>query len=185
MQSSQALEEMRDEALRKLGRNVVNFHRMERLLKGINAWNGMSSRGDTFRKNLRRRIKALSKRSMGRLVNEFFASLASKPSEEEIPLDETQVSISIEIKEAREARRERQRALRRLVSERNALIHRRLSEFDPDSIESCNILCKYLDEQNTRIIVEMEELNGVVAKLREFLGTVAELGGVDKIGEQD
>ena len=56
---------------------------------------------------------------------------------------------------------------RRVVRERNSLIHRLLATWNPNSIESCRSLCDALDAQRERILPAYEHLESVVKAIRE------------------
>ena len=64
--------------------------------------------------------------------------------------------------------KERKRALSAVVAERNKLIHKWLSAFNPNSIESCLELGHALDEQHARIWPEFEMLKSIVLAFREL-----------------
>jgi hypothetical protein len=78
------------------------------------------------------------------------------------------VSFSFRMELAPELVRERKKALRSVVAERNKLVHKWLASFDPNSPESCRSLCVDLDEQHTRIWPEFETLKAIVKAIREF-----------------
>jgi hypothetical protein len=56
--------------------------------------------------------------------------------------------------------------MRRVVKERNSLIHEMLATWDPNSLDSTNALCKELDEQRERIISAYNHLESVVLAIR-------------------
>jgi hypothetical protein len=61
-------------------------------------------------------------------------------------------------------------ALSILVSERNKLIHQDLASFDHNSAEHCRRLINVLDEQNIRILNELEQLKSILAVFKELVG---------------
>jgi len=64
--------------------------------------------------------------------------------------------------------RERLKALlETLVAERNELIHTRLLHFDSRSIDSCNTLDRFLDEQHERIAPALKEVWMLFGKMQK------------------
>ena len=57
--------------------------------------------------------------------------------------------------------------MRKVVRDRNALIHKMLSSWDPHSIESCRALCDELDAQRERIRPAYEHLESIARAIRE------------------
>jgi phage shock protein A len=61
------------------------------------------------------------------------------------------------------------RALSALVAERNRLIHQDLAGFDHNSTASCRGLISMLDEQNTRVLSQLEELATLIAEFKSHV----------------
>jgi len=164
------LADVRNEVLRKIGRNVVNFQKMEAMLKFLNTQQAMSGAFSDISKLVARAKKATSKQPMGQLADAFIRSAYSAKQDVVRPDDPTAVSVTFSLRiEADPAlAAERKRALRSVVKERNKLVHKWLASFDPNSLESCEALGADLDEQHKRIWPEFETLKAIVLVVREY-----------------
>ena len=170
MTSELDLGELRDHVLRKIGRNVVNFQKMEGMLRILNAQQDLSGSLTEIGTIAKEASKSVAKRPMGRLVEAFVRSAYSSVTpgaQADQASDETRVTFSLRIESDSEVSKERKKALSRLVAERNKLIHRWLAAFDPNSIESCKELAIALDEQHAKVWPEFEILKSFVLALRE------------------
>ena len=168
MADSTALTEARDEVLRKIGRNLVNFQRMEAMLKFLNANQRISGTVSDLVEVSARAKKQASKLPMGHLAEEFVRSVySSHETAEQGDSDKASITFSFRIEADAALVAERKKALRAVVRERNKLVHQWLSEFDPSSPEGCQKLGAALDEQNARVLPEFEMLRVIVRTLRE------------------
>jgi hypothetical protein len=146
--------ELRDIALRKIGRNLVNFQRFERMLKLVIVRSDVRGYASKLATVHRDKAKDIDRKPLGWLVEDFFKIIYSNglahdgsPNE----LDEISMSISVRIDSDKDSIRNRKRELSELVRERNWLIHCSLADLDLDSLESCNKLISLLDEQDDRL----------------------------------
>jgi len=159
-----------DETLRKIGRNILYFQRMEAIIKYLVSHSSTEGTASSLKENHEKNINSVSQKTMGNLVKDLFASVyAEKCAEEPIAedMDEAFINISFKIDADPEHIEQRKLALERIVSERNLLIHQSLSRFDTTSIESCRILSATLDEQAERVRPELENLRALANALRE------------------
>ena len=78
--------EFADEALRKIGRNVVNFQKMEGMLKVLVAGAGFSGPIE-IKSIVEKKRKSTDKKPMGQLSDEFIKSIYSASDIEESPQD--------------------------------------------------------------------------------------------------
>lgn len=164
-----ALIDARDEVLRKIGRNVVNFARMEAMLKFLNTQQHISGALSDLPKIAARAKKVASRRPMGRLAEEFVRSVySSAETSFERASSEASVAFSFRIEADPAVAAERKRALRAVVRERNKLVHKWLAAFDTNSLESCEALGTALDAQNALVRPELEALRELVLALREY-----------------
>lgn len=164
-----ALADACDQALRKIGRNMVNFQKMEAMLKFLATQHAMSGSLEDLAKVIARAKKSIARQPMGRLAEAFIQSAYSNRQTTAEP-QETQkisVSFSFRVELTPELVRERKKALRSVVAERNKLVHKWLAFFDPNSAESCRSLGVDLDEQHTRIWPEFETLKAIVQAVCE------------------
>lgn len=158
--------------LRKIGRNIVNFQKIEAMLKALNAQLSISGPLTEFSALAAKAKAAVAKQPMGRLAEAFVQSVFSAaPSRTgSVATERTAVSFSFQIEADGSVAKERKRALRRVVVERNKLVHKWLAEFDPNSLESCARLSTVLDEQHKTVLPEFETLKGIFQTFRELLG---------------
>jgi hypothetical protein len=162
--------DIRNEALQKIGRNVVKVQKLEAALKTLVIGSDVRGYASDFAERHGKRIKDISRRPMGRLVDDFFNSIHSdiqRAPESPEKLDEAWMSFTLRISTSKEAKQEQKAALSLLVRERNILIHERLAAFDPDSGESCEALIQFLDEQHERLEPPRIRLMQFVADLEK------------------
>jgi hypothetical protein len=76
------------------------------------------------------------------------------------------MAFSLRIESDENSIRDRKRQLRELVKERNLLVHRLLTNFDPDSVESCENLIQRLDEQVDRLRPHYQSLMGIIGNMQ-------------------
>ena len=133
-----ALERVRDRALRNAGRNYCNFQRLEAKLKCLYAPRDVS---DPIGE-LQREIAAAFDRASGPTVDSGTHWL------------ETTIRIG-----GAEVVRKLRDDLDCIAKERNALALSMLIEFDPSSMESCERLRDELDAQSERILAPLGRLD--------------------------
>lgn len=155
---SNPVDELRAEALQKIGRNMVKFQRFERLLKEILAKSHLEGAPADLLKIFSQREESVSKLTLGILVGEFVRSVHSTDSQfdsEAIKPPENwdgswvAVGSRVILKEADLA--ELKNALSQVVADRNELVHQRLATVDLNSIEACQDLIEELDKQYERL----------------------------------
>lgn len=175
MESEQDINSLRDEVFRKIGRNVFNFHQIERLLKVLIASADLSGWADNLQTNLELKRAKVAKQTMGNLVGELFGSTIrsleeTEDRDENIQEPRLSFSFSVDV----EFYESKQRELALLVADRNELIHHKLGEFKPDSQESCQEFIEYLDSQRERQIKEYDFLKALALNLSETMAESAE-----------
>ncbi|AFY29482.1 hypothetical protein Cyagr_2376 [Cyanobium gracile PCC 6307] len=153
------IETIRSEALRKVGRNVVNFARLESGLKILLSLCISGSPKDLKRKK-RRRIRENHRKTLGNLTMQIVSSLEKGHDNlEDIPenLDDIHISLSFSVGDDKGSRKFRE-SLLELVKDRNNLIHHRLAELDSTSVDIYRMVIEYLDEQQKRIIEKLDSI---------------------------
>jgi hypothetical protein len=176
------LEASRNLALQKIGRNVVNFQKMEAMLKYIltfaNLEGSLTSDPSTA---IAQRAGEFARRPMGRLVVDAASALHLDPNSSQDLKEDALAGrffYSFTIGESGEAAAQWQNAMNAVVSERNALVHQMLATFDPSSLESCESLSARLDEQRSRIIPAYQHLESIVIAIRESHRDLANIDGM-------
>jgi hypothetical protein len=175
---SEEIQQHRDATLRRIGRNVVNFQRLEVVLRAlVLATSAEGTLGD-FQVRLAARAKSIKKSALGDLANDFNKNVygpgcLEKPHESS---SDGWLSFSFQVEADPVVAKEKKHALLSLVRERNRLIHSDLASLDLNSIESCNAVCETLDAQNERICRQLEDMKSIrnahVEYTREFLAFV-------------
>ena len=160
-----------NETLRKIGRNVLHFQKIEALLKYLVS--NSSIEGTTvkeLKENHKKKINSVSQKTMGNLAKDLFTSVYTDQNNETLPpegLDEAIFKFSFTIDADPAFVEQRKLALERIVMERNTLIHQTLSRFDSTSIESCRTLNVALDEQADRVRSEFENMLTLVNTMHD------------------
>lgn len=171
--------EERDMVFQKIGRNVVNFQRMEKALKVLIVRSDIQGHASELAEIYRQRQESIDRRSMGLLVDDLMNSVygtdtptVGSPEE----LKEIWLSFSFRVETNEQRIVSRRKALSLVVKERNALIHQMLSAFDPNSSESCQSLISALDEQNARLEPHytwvMQTVGSVQSALQEAIDQI-------------
>jgi hypothetical protein len=167
---------VRDEALRKIGRNVVNFQKVEACLKYLIAVSDVQTNKDGLSAEHRRRAAKTQRLPFGYLSEGFFQTIYGAEPVAVAANNGTAISMSTSFRvEADAATVKRQkRNLSALVTERNRLIHQDLSAFDHNSIASCRGLIAKLDEQNVRVLSQLEELATLITEFKSHMYALKE-----------
>ncbi len=170
MQSELDLIKIRDEVFRKIGRNLLNFQKIELMLKHIITNGRMSGYISEIKANQEQRSAAVHKQTMGNLVGQFVENTLldhEEASQAPIDLKEPYFSFSFTVNADADFFNSKRQALKFLVDDRNDLIHHLLPRFNGNSIESCLETERYLDQQRERLIPEYEHLKELIESLEE------------------
>ncbi|MGL5017356.1 MAG: hypothetical protein ACRDBP_04425, partial [Luteolibacter sp.] len=183
MSADAELEAAYNEALRKIGRNLLLFQQAEHLLKRLKFIGSYSSRTGEARSGIETQTSTCHKMTLGQVVNLFVdhhcAEMPSTPETTHVQLPD---AISRDdgfgihftfggIDGYPEARRQ---ALTRMVNERNELVHHLLLKIDRNSMESCLKVGVYLDEQRQAILPEIQLLQQNLKTVTEQLNSILE-----------
>ena len=171
------IEVVRTEALRKLGRNIVNFSKIEGILKyllSVSQIEGLStSTCNQFVDNHKR----FRKHTLGQLVKELHNTVLVDDSQSEPQLDSSELGMSWSFKATYsdpDFLTAQKQALSDIVAERNKLIHEDLALLDTSSIEDYYKLISLLDEQNPRLLTHLEELGWMLTSFIEGIKDLQE-----------
>jgi hypothetical protein len=165
-----AVTEVRDEALRKIGRNVVLFQELENILKFLAAAQHPSMPLSEARRTREVRVASIHVKTLGQVggqvVEELFA-VSDKESSAPAVITEPWLAFSFRIAGDPAEIEESRRTLTALIEERNHLVHHVLSRWNLHDVGSCRALSAELDEQRGRIIAE-------IGRYRAFANTLKE-----------
>ena len=163
-------DDLRNEALRKIGRNIVNLQKMERALKLLVVGSDVKGYISELKGVYQNRLASVERLSMGKLADNIIDILYS-PADENADspddLKEAWVSFGFRIEGGAEQKKATKKALSLVVKERNKLVHQMLGEFDSASVESCRALIDLLDKQQELIAPHFDRIMGWLKSLDE------------------
>ena len=152
----------RNLAYQGVGRNLLQFQRLELLLKYLLGRHQGYYTIETMVDEMKRREEAQERKTLGLLAGDLFEKVILKPASDDfLPADdakEGQFSHRFCIRITEEVHQEWQSRLKDLVDERNRLVHLSLLNWDLDTIEGCQAVVAELDEQRGRIVAEFERV---------------------------
>ena len=134
MESQSELEKTKNAVLRKIGRNMLLFQKMEHLLKYLTANGNLSGYINELEANKKKRAEAICKKTLGQLVGDYVENTYSpteKISEEPKELTGIYVQLSIRLGVDENFYEAKKKALAAMVAERNELVHNFLPQFTP------------------------------------------------------
>jgi hypothetical protein len=174
MDQSAELVAVRNDALRKIGRNVVNFQKVETCLKYLIAVSDVQSTRETLIPHQEKRTARIRKLPLGKLSEAFYESVYGAEPEPTATTDRSKISLSTSFRVEADAATldQRRRTLSKLVAERNKLIHKDLSGFDRNSISHCRSLSEALDLQNVRILQQLDDLKILIDTFKEHIAAL-------------
>jgi hypothetical protein len=167
------IEAVRAEALRKVGRNVINFSKIETAFRYLLSVNQFEGTEPITEEQLR-----CNKKTLGLLVREFSESILGDASQPAPTTGSSGTEISFSFKVTcsnADFLEEKKLALSSIVAERNKLIHQDLAFLDTSSVESYQKLISLLDEQNPRLLAHLEELRWIIESLQKGWRALADL----------
>ena len=159
----------RDTALRAVGRNVVNFQRLEGCVKSLARLQSIEGTLPKIRERFEARSQRLSRSTLGSAILGWLNVLDHTETTIDPPEDFFDVfarfAFSIELSD--EEKDQHSNALSALLAERNQLIHEGLLSIDWGSPSQCRKLAADLDAQNERIVKELDFLIPILRALSE------------------
>lgn len=166
------IEVVRTEALRKLGRNIVNFSKIEGNLKYLLSVTQIDGLSTSTRNQFVDNYERFRKHTLGRLVGKLHDTVLGDDSQSKPQLDSSELGMSLSFKVTysdSDFLNAQKQALSDIVVERNNLIHEYLAPLDTSSIEEYYKLISLLDEQNPRLLAPLEELGWMLTSFIEGL----------------
>ena len=166
------IEVVRTEALRKLGRNIVNFSKIEGILKYLLSVSQIKGLSKSTRNQFVDSHKKFRKLTLGSLVGKLHNTVLVDDSQSEPQLDSSELGMSLSFKVTysdSDFLNVQKQALADIVAERNKLIHQDLALLNTSSIEDYYKLISFLDEQNPRLLAHLEELGWMLTSCIELV----------------
>tara|TARA_B100001123_G_scaffold9085_1_gene11447 strand:- start:338 stop:1177 length:840 start_codon:yes stop_codon:yes gene_type:complete len=155
------LETARNECLRRIGRNMVMFQRVEQLLKFLLANSSLEGYERDLESKQAKKASTISTMTMGQLSNEYFNSIFDT-SEIELPPHEdpsqAYLSFKYSVQRSEEEIDAEKQYFADLVKERNELAHHLLPKYDPTSMQSIEELSESLEQQRERFFPALKNL---------------------------
>jgi hypothetical protein len=167
MKVDASIEDWRNLAFQKIGRNVANYQRFEAMLRFVLVFCDVTAQPKDLGSAIARRTAAYAKLPMGHLVDAGAAALFAEEKSLPDSIKTPHIGFSISIDGGKAAAKEWKRELMLIVKERNQLIHKTLTSFDPRSLESCQSLCQELDRQRERLQQPFAHVEALVAAIKE------------------
>lgn len=156
---------MKDDVLRKVGRNVVLFQQIESMLKRLVSLHHNEGTMDVFAEQQQKRSEKINTQTMGQLAEQYKNGILSDteiPSKEPENLDSAYISFTFKTTGNPEFYESQRSNLEMLVSERNALIHHFLPKWIPDSQEAMIEAVLYLDQQREKVMPMFDHLRSSI-----------------------
>ncbi|MDB9418958.1 hypothetical protein [Microcystis aeruginosa] len=172
------IEVVRTEALRKLGRNIVNFSKIEGTLKYLLSVSQIDGLSTSTRHRFVDNYERFRKHTLGVLVRKLHDTVLVDDSQSKPQLDSSELGMSLSFKVTysdSDFLNAQKQALSDIVLERNKLIHEYLAPLDTSSIEDYYKLISLLDEQNPRLLAHLEELGWMLTSFIDLVGCVNEM----------
>jgi hypothetical protein len=177
IEAAQELIKVRDDLFRKIGRNLINYQKIEQLLKHLIVGSRISGPASQLEEILRQKSEEVSVLTMGTLVGQFIDTSYQEPKDslnEQADLKEVHFSTSFHINVGDDFIENRKGELKKLTDERNNLAHHLLPRLDLNSIDSCLAISRELDAQREIQIKEHENLASLCKQIGEFYKEHAE-----------
>ncbi|MGB7934689.1 MAG: hypothetical protein WCH04_21200 [Gammaproteobacteria bacterium] len=177
MVSAVELENVRNEVLRKIGRNMLLYQQVEHMFKYLVANGRIEGYASELKANHKRRVETISKQTLGATVGQYLEdnhTVNGQINSDPVDLKEAHFSFTFKLDIDAVYYEKRKDALASLVAERNELIHHLLPRLYPESIERWLETEKLLDLQREKLLPEINHLKSMVDALQEGRRELAE-----------
>lgn len=178
---------LQDEVLRKIGRNLLIFQQIESLLKTILGNSQVQGYARELAFKQKQRINGMQKDMLGQLMQRYFDEILSTPDDElQGPHDLAEPWLSCSIKITGDVTfAERQiQAFEIVREERNQLVHHFLPYWQPDSPENLILASDNLDKQREKILPVWEHLKSIAETMHQTRQTLAGYMASNEFGQQ-
>ncbi len=142
------------------------FQKLEMILKHINLFKGFKAYGSQLQEENNKLKDSISIKSLGQLINEFSAIDEISPTPKVDVSKEMFTSTHIEIDS--DLIKEKSKTLKKLLEERNQLVHHAYLDFNMDTVIGCTKIIDSLNSQQVRIKNEINELVPIAQKIKNF-----------------
>ena len=171
------LQTAKDEVMRKIGRNLLNFQQLEKILKFLVINGETSGYFSNIKQNQQKRSKNVGKQTLGMVARQFFEqNFSDEENDEHMPIEvqEPYFKTTFQLDTENPNPEGKAEKLSRLVAARNDLVHHFLDRIDMKSKKSLLDASDYLDKQRESIILEFDYYRNLVKSLHEVRKSFAE-----------
>jgi hypothetical protein len=159
------------DALCAVGRNVVNFQRLERILKQLAMYAPVCATPSTLQRVVETQRAKVERFTLGEAVKKWIESNyhhAPNQNEAPQPEDQARMFFGFEFQPPPEYLHQLSGELESLTQERNSLIHLDLAQMNFEDEAKCIALITQLNAQNERIIRATKFLEPILTQMQEF-----------------
>lgn len=162
------LQTLKQEVLRRIGRNILLFQRVEALLKHLVAHSDILASPGEVRVELERRKGAVENNTLGTIIGKFFETVlnTSRPMPSAEQLEQKfhfRFTLDFNDPDFIEARKA---YLKTVVDSRNELVHCMLKRTDADTLAAWAETAHFLDRQRGQAISEITHLKEILVSLQ-------------------
>lgn len=166
------LEDLRNEVLKKVGRNVVLFQEFEVMLKFLVTYGKISGYACDLEEIKEKHKTKVMKTTLGQVAGQFIENAVGEYQKVDEDLPELKekvayVSFSFRIQSDEKFYLKTKENIANIIQQRNDLIHHLSLNFDLNTIESLKEAEKYLDEQREAILPEHDRVKQYLKVLDE------------------
>jgi hypothetical protein len=160
----------KDEALRMVGRTVVNFQRLEHNLKLAARLGPLQGTIRKVQKDIAKRHERASGLTLGQAIQAWLDCCYEKPATHHGTSDlfDVSVHVTFTLESDPESQTRHAKVLGELLEVRNDLIHSRLAKFEWDMPEICEDLVAELEQVNTVVSAQIEYTSSLLKSIAEL-----------------
>ena len=164
------------DALYAIGRNVVNFQRLEQILKRLALFAPICATPSRLQSEVEKQRAMVERLTLGGAVKKWIESEyhhPTKPIQPSQPDDQVMISFGFAIPMPPKYLDQLSGELESLAQERNSLIHLDLAQMNFEDEAECTALSTRLNAQNERIIRATKFLEPTLTQMQEFARLIA------------
>jgi hypothetical protein len=165
-----SLDSLKDEVLKKIGRNMLLFQQMEHQLKYLLSNNKLSGSVSDIEVRKAKRNELIHKQTMGSLVGQLVDEVYSNTHEEaEFPVDieEPHLAFSFKMEMNPADLEAKKKTLATIVDSRNDLIHHMLPRLIENTMECWTAALHYLEGQHEKLLPEITSFKNIIQTLQK------------------
>ncbi len=171
------LENARNLALQKYGRNVYNFALLESWLKVLVSHAEISGHMSEIPDVLSRQKESVYKKTMGQILNQYIEKIDPNivsAYKEPVLIKEPYFSHKFSLEIGESEFQDKKLILEAISKDRNDLIHHFHERFNFDSIQNCQNAVKFLDLQREECLPYFDDIRNQLITYAECLKITAE-----------